>query len=68
MRKFVNSPKEFVPEMLRGLALANPTTLRYIPEYNLIVVVTGWDILPPSEEPRHDELERVIVAVKNATP
>jgi phosphoenolpyruvate---glycerone phosphotransferase subunit DhaK len=37
MRKFVNSPKEFVPEMLRGLALANPTTLRYIPEYNLIV-------------------------------
>jgi phosphoenolpyruvate---glycerone phosphotransferase subunit DhaK len=37
MRKFVNSPKEFVPEMLRGLALANPSTLRYIPEYNLIV-------------------------------
>jgi len=37
MRKFVNAPKEFVPEMLRGLALANPTTLRYIPEYNLIV-------------------------------
>lgn len=37
MRKFVNSPKEFVPEMLRGLALANPNTLRYIPEYNLIV-------------------------------
>lgn len=37
MRKFVNAPREFVPEMLRGLALANPTTLRYIPEYNLIV-------------------------------
>jgi dihydroxyacetone kinase-like protein len=37
MRKFVNSPKEFVPEMLRGLALANPSTLRYIPEFNLIV-------------------------------
>jgi phosphoenolpyruvate---glycerone phosphotransferase subunit DhaK len=37
MRKFVNAPKEFVPEMLRGLALANPTTLRYIPQYNLIV-------------------------------
>jgi dihydroxyacetone kinase-like protein len=37
MRKFVNSPREFVPEMLRGLALANPRTLRYIPEYNLIV-------------------------------
>jgi phosphoenolpyruvate---glycerone phosphotransferase subunit DhaK len=37
MRKFVNAPKEFVPEMLRGLALANPSTLRYVPEYNLIM-------------------------------
>ena len=25
MRKFVNAPREFVPEMLRGLALANPS-------------------------------------------
>jgi phosphoenolpyruvate---glycerone phosphotransferase subunit DhaK len=37
MRKFVNAPKEFVPEMLKGLALANPDTLRYVPEYNLIM-------------------------------
>jgi dihydroxyacetone kinase-like protein len=37
MRKFVNAPKEFVPEMLRGLALANPRTIRYVPEYNLII-------------------------------
>lgn len=37
MRKFVNAPKEFVPEMLKGLALANPNTLRYVPEYNLIM-------------------------------
>lgn len=37
MRKFVNAPKEFVPEMLKGLALANPHTLRYVPEYNLIL-------------------------------
>jgi dihydroxyacetone kinase-like protein len=37
MRKFVNAPKEFVPEMLKGLALANPSTLRYVPEYNLIM-------------------------------
>jgi dihydroxyacetone kinase-like protein len=37
MRKFVNAPREFVPEMLRGLALANPKTLRYVPEYNLII-------------------------------
>src|SRR6202049_1196162 len=37
MKKFVNDPKYFVPDMLRGLALANPTTLRYVPEYNLIM-------------------------------
>jgi dihydroxyacetone kinase-like protein len=37
MKKFVNDPKQFVPEMLSGLALANPDTLRYIPDYNLIL-------------------------------
>jgi dihydroxyacetone kinase-like protein len=37
MRKFVNAPKEFVPEMLKGLAAANPNTLRYVPQYNLIM-------------------------------
>jgi phosphoenolpyruvate---glycerone phosphotransferase subunit DhaK len=37
MRKFVNAPKEFVPEMLRGLALANPNTIPYVPEYNQII-------------------------------
>ena len=37
MKKFVNDPKQFVPEMLEGLALANPDTLRYVPEYNLIM-------------------------------
>ncbi|HLF27328.1 MAG TPA: dihydroxyacetone kinase subunit DhaK [Anaerolineae bacterium] len=37
MKKFVNDPKQFVPEMLKGIALANPTTLKYIPEYNLIM-------------------------------
>ena len=37
MKKFVNDPKNFVPEMLHGLALANPDTLRYVPEYNLIM-------------------------------
>lgn len=36
MRKFVNDPKQFIPEMLQGLALANPEALRYVPEYNLI--------------------------------
>src|SRR3954452_13520895 len=37
MKKFVNDPKNFVPEMLKGIALANPDTLRYVPEYNLIM-------------------------------
>ncbi|SEN15913.1 dihydroxyacetone kinase subunit DhaK [Actinacidiphila rubida] len=37
MKKFVNDPKDFVAEMLEGLALANPDTLRYVPEYNLIM-------------------------------
>ena len=37
MKKFVNDPKDFVPEMLKGIALANPDMLKYIPEYNLIM-------------------------------
>jgi dihydroxyacetone kinase-like protein len=37
MKKFVNDPNNFVPEMLKGIALANPTTLKYIPAYNLIM-------------------------------
>lgn len=37
MRKFVNDPKQFVPEMLRGIALANPGKLKYVPAYNLIM-------------------------------
>ncbi|WP_046505769.1 dihydroxyacetone kinase subunit DhaK [Streptomyces odonnellii] len=37
MKKFVNDPKNYVPEMLQGLALANPDSLRYVPEYNLIM-------------------------------
>ena len=41
MTRFVNDPKQFVPEMLAGLALANPDTLRYVPEYNLIMRSDG---------------------------
>ncbi|WP_406047407.1 dihydroxyacetone kinase subunit DhaK [Kribbella sp. NBC_00889] len=37
MKKFVNDPKNYVPEMLQGIALANPETLKYVPEYNLIM-------------------------------
>jgi CubicO group peptidase (beta-lactamase class C family) len=40
--------------------------LRVVPEYDLIVVWTGWDLLPSAHEPRHDQLERVIAAVKTA--
>ncbi|MBU8827691.1 dihydroxyacetone kinase subunit DhaK [Mycolicibacterium goodii] len=37
MKKFVNDPKQFVLEMLEGLALANPGTLTYDPAFNLIL-------------------------------
>jgi phosphoenolpyruvate---glycerone phosphotransferase subunit DhaK len=36
VKKFLNEPKSFVAEMLEGIALANPDTLRYAPEFNLI--------------------------------
>jgi dihydroxyacetone kinase-like protein len=37
VKKLVNDPKDYVPEMLKGLALANPDMLKYVPEYNLIM-------------------------------
>ncbi len=37
MKKFVNDPKRFVPEMLRGIQLANPDKIKYVPEHNLIM-------------------------------
>jgi len=36
MKKFVNDPANFVHEMIGGLVLANPDTLKWIPEYNII--------------------------------
>ena len=36
MKKFVNDPANFVPEMLEGVFLANPDKLRYVPKYNII--------------------------------
>jgi dihydroxyacetone kinase-like protein len=36
MKKFVNDPSDFVPEMLEGIALANPDMLKYEPEFNII--------------------------------
>jgi phosphoenolpyruvate---glycerone phosphotransferase subunit DhaK len=37
VKKFVNDPQQFVPEMLKGIELANPGALKYVPEYNLIM-------------------------------
>jgi dihydroxyacetone kinase-like protein len=37
VKKFVNDPRNYVPEMLHGIAVANPEMLRYVPEYNLIM-------------------------------
>ena len=36
MKKFVNDPAKFVPEMLEGILLANEGKLKYEPKYNLI--------------------------------
>lgn len=41
MKKFVNDPKQFVTQMLEGVALANPDTLTYVPQYNLIMRSDG---------------------------
>jgi CubicO group peptidase (beta-lactamase class C family) len=38
--------------------------LRVVPEYDLVVVFTGWDILPHAEQTNRDRLERVIAAVR----
>jgi len=37
VKKFINDPEQFVPEMLKGIALSNPNMLKYVPEYNLIM-------------------------------
>ncbi|MET0475292.1 MAG: dihydroxyacetone kinase subunit DhaK [Mycobacterium sp.] len=37
MKRFLNDPKDFVSEILTGIARANPETLRYEPKHNLIV-------------------------------
>ena len=36
MKKFCNDPANFVREMLEGIVLANPSTLKWVPEYNII--------------------------------
>jgi|GEM_PF-4678430 len=34
MKKFVNDPKQFVPEMLKVILLANPGKVKYVGDYN----------------------------------
>ncbi len=36
MKKFVNDPANFVPEFMKGVVLANPDLLDYVPEFQLI--------------------------------
>ena len=36
VKKFVNDPRQFVPEMLTGIQLASGGALKYEPKYNLI--------------------------------
>ncbi|MCG8443656.1 MAG: dihydroxyacetone kinase subunit DhaK [Caulobacterales bacterium] len=43
MKKFMNDPADFVAEMLEGLALANPDTLEWTPDHNIIRVKGGPD-------------------------
>lgn len=37
MKKLMNDPKNFVPEMMKGIELANPDTIKYVPDYNLVM-------------------------------
>jgi len=37
MKKLMNDPKQFVPEMMKGIELANPGTIKYVPAYNLVM-------------------------------
>ncbi len=37
MKKIMNDPKQFVPEMMKGIVAANPGKIKYVPEFNLIM-------------------------------
>ena len=36
MKKFVNEPQNFVPEFMKGVVLANPDLLEFVPEFQMI--------------------------------
>src|SRR5690606_8944745 len=43
MKKFVNDPAQFVPEFMKGIAMANPDLLEFTPEFQMIVRKGGVD-------------------------
>src|SRR6187397_3419189 len=43
MKKFVNDPAQFVPEFMKGIALANPDLLDFNAEFQLITRKSGPD-------------------------
>ena len=43
MKKFVNDPAQFVPEFMKGIAMANPDLLEFTPEFQMIVRKSGPD-------------------------
>ncbi|HEY0663543.1 MAG TPA: dihydroxyacetone kinase subunit DhaK, partial [Thiobacillaceae bacterium] len=43
MKKFVNDPAAFVPEFMKGIAMANPDLLEFTPEFQMIVRKGGVD-------------------------
>ena len=46
MKKFLNDPKQFVPEFLEGIQLASGGALKYEPKYNLIYREEEREMLP----------------------
>ena len=43
MKKFVNDPAQFVPEFMKGIAMANPDLLAFTPEFQMITRKGGPD-------------------------
>ena len=59
LQPYGDSPKQFA-WAARGFG---GQELRVVPEYDLVVVSTGWSILPETEGQQHDQLARILAAV-----
>ncbi len=64
LQPYGNSPQRFA-WAARGFG---GQELRVAPESDMITVFTGWDILPSAQEPKHDELERILSAINPQQP